>query len=140
MADLTDRNATETLDRIRDGGQRLIFLALAGMDEVRRALEEGRFDDANARAREVAGKTHALAAAESTIGVFAMTQLIRASSLVQGMLVEGYGRVGTVDVGQHECESGADPHVVVTVRFETGPERTFDGTTELLVTDDHASG
>jgi hypothetical protein len=39
-----------------------------------------------------------------------------------------------VDVSQHECQSGDDPHTTVKVKFESGLERLFDGETELLVT------
>jgi hypothetical protein len=131
---LTERNAATTLDGIRDGGQRLVFLALTALGEVRTALEEGRFDDADTRARELVSKTAALAAAEKSLGIFARTQLIRAAVLETGALVEGWGRASEVDVSQHECQSGDDPHTTVKVKFESGLERSFDGETELLVT------
>lgn len=131
MTDDVERNPSATLDQIRDGGTRLVITARTRIEELKRALDEGRFTEAMERLSEVHTALGRLSNAEQQLGVHAKTTIVRAKNLEEGMHL-GPGKVTKVEVDSHKC-AHSDDHVIVTVAWEDGEEVKYDGDDELLV-------
>lgn len=124
----------QVLDKIPVGAGVLVHVALDRVDDVRRALEEGRFSDAEHHTNELIGKLRPLAHAEATLGSFAdRTSVVRAKDLREGMHVYGWGDVK--DIALKHCESQAGEqhdHVLITIDGESEPREVSD-LQELMV-------
>lgn len=122
------------IDKLPRGAAVLLSIALQRVDDVKKALEEGRFTDADHHIMELRGKVGPLAQAEATLGSFAeRTSIIRARDLREGMHVFGWGDVS--GVSERHCEQQAGEshmHVVIQIEGEEEPREVAD-IQELMV-------
>lgn len=129
------------LDKLPNGAAVLLHIALDRVDEIKRALEEGRFTDAAHHLEELRGKVTPLAHAEATLGSFAeRTSVVRAKKIRVGMHVYGWGDVVAVDSKHCEHQAGeSHEHVLITIDGEDEPREVAD-IQELMVKTDDLTG
>lgn len=96
---MNEKTTLATLDRISEGGSRLVVYALDRLRATKEALESGDFVGAEARANELVAKLATLSQAQARIAIFADEYaLVRAATLREGMVVQGHGTVSEVTV------------------------------------------
>lgn len=132
MADHAHSSPAATLDLIREGGTTLVNVCYSRLNEVKRALEDGNFNDAHNRTNELAEKLRLLAFSQANLGAFAGTFLTRADDVEEGMKLSGWGMVIGKEREEAECSTPGRTHVHVTLKLEDGTEHVMDGETELL--------
>lgn len=125
-----DGNATDTLDRIRDGGGNLVLLAHQRVTEIKKALDAGRFEEAYACTSSLQEKLSHLAGAEARLALLAEASIVRAGEMSLGMIVPEAGQLTAIEpcsnCGHDDCEN-------VTLSFENGQSITVERDEEMLV-------
>lgn len=124
----------KVLDKFPVGAGVLVHVALDRIDDVRKALEEGRFSDAEHHTQELLGKLRPLTHAEAALGSFAdRTTVVRAKELRVGMHVYGWGDVKDIDRKHCEVQAGEQhEHILITIDGEDDPREVAD-IQELMV-------
>lgn len=117
MEDQGVGNATETLDKIREGGTILVSIALTRLEEAAEALRNGRFDMAFGRVGEAEEKIGNLARAQSHLGGYTgeETIIVRARQLQPGMRLPHAGVIESLEEFEEEC-IGRPPHQMFRVK------------------------
>lgn len=131
-----------TLQRIKDGGEVLLALALTRADEAISALKRGDFIAASNRIGELHSKVQTLATAQHHMGQFkANTVIVRARELHEGQFLCTVGIVATVErrTEPNPMTGESDTQVFITCREpvkDSEPmQKTwqFDGDQELVI-------
>lgn len=121
-------SASETLDKIRSGGQQAILLAIRRAEEAIEALKEGDFQGAYTRVAELQDRLQHLAHAEAHLGVFEDNWVVRAAEVTEGITLRGWGEV--TDVKRVDLMGG---NSVMIFTFSNGQQEQVNADTELAV-------
>lgn len=128
-----ERTPAHTLDQISDGARQLLLMARERMRDVDAALDQGRFSDAYGRAQELIHKLQPLAQAESYVGAFASTFIVRAGEVHEGMILHTFGKVTSIDRHEHDSPGSDGPCVHIKLACESADEPVeFPAETELI--------
>jgi hypothetical protein len=119
-----------TFDQIRDGAAQILVVARQRLADCELAITEGRFSDAHDRAQELLARLGPLASAETYLGGFDDSFIVRASDVEEGMLLKGWGRVTGKQI-EHKGTPGAEC-VHVLLRFEDGEDRELHAEQEIV--------
>jgi hypothetical protein len=123
------------LDKLPQGAAVLVHVAQDRIDDVSKALSEGRFGDAEHHCQELLHKLRPLSHAEATLGSFAdRTSVIRARDLREGMHVYGWGDVKVIELKHCETQGSTEQHdhILITIDGEDEPREVAD-IQELMV-------
>jgi hypothetical protein len=128
-----EKNAAATLDQIREGGTFLVSVAMERLEDVKLALQAGRFDDAHDRAAELMGRLAPLSQAQQYLGTFAQSYVARAVDVTEGMVLRSWGTVTNVE-RETVPVAGDDPHLHVKIHVEGEDEpKVVNGEQEIIV-------
>lgn len=126
-------SANRTLDQIRDGGQALVIICQARLNDCNQAITEGRFYQALGHTQEIAQKLQVLAQAENALGALAESFIIRAEQIEEGMVLRGMGTVATVR-REEVPVPGDDPCVHIHITFDgEHDDAEVNAATEVVV-------
>jgi hypothetical protein len=132
MQETAEKTAAHALDQIREGGTQLVSVVLERLEDVRQAVAEGRFEDADVRARELIGRLTALSEAQRQLGTFGQSYVVRARDLQEGVVLMQWGVVTNVE-REAVPVPGDDPHLHVHITCEGIEEpRTVHGDQEMI--------
>lgn len=132
------KNAAHTLDQIRSGGTQLLTVARERLKEVEVALDEGRFQDAAERAQELMQRLAPLANAETFIGAFGESYVVRAEDVTEGVTLRQWGKVSNIE-REDVPVPGSDPCVHITLHIEGDDEpKKVHGDQELVALRDES--
>lgn len=144
VGELEKDTAAGALAELPKGGLALLHIALERTADVRLALEEGRFVDAERHVAELGGKVSPLSSAQATLGTFAAaTRIRRARDIGVGDHLYGIGVVEQRD--ERECaEQGSrESHLHVILHIE-GRDKPYEVSEAqelaVMVADGDASG
>lgn len=132
---MSDTTAAQTLDVIREGGTRLVMLAVQRLEESQSALAAGHFDKALVRCQEAQGAISQLANAQSSLGVYGRDiYMVRASEVEEGMNICQLGVVTERSVESAPIADSFEQAEIVTLRIADAEEPIqFQGEKQLLV-------
>ena len=128
-----ERSPATTIDQISDGARQLLLVARQRLADIDTAIQEGQFAEAFGRAQELIGKLQPLAQAETYVGCFASSFIVRANDVQEGMVLHSFGRVTNVNRREHPNPGGDAPCIHVTLTCEEADEPIeYQADTELL--------
>lgn len=127
-----ERSPAHTLDQVADGARQLLLISRERLRDIETSLEEGRFSEAFARTQELMGKLQPLAQAETYIGGFASTFIVRAADVHEGMVLHTFGTVTSTERREHN-NPGGEPCVHIKLACEHADDLLdFQADAELI--------
>lgn len=132
---MEEMTAAETLDLIREGGTRVLMLAVQRLEECQSALSGGHFDRALTRCQEAQGCILQLAQAQNSLGMYGRNvYLVRAAELEEGMNLCQMGVVTEKSIESAPLANSFHQAQIVTVKLDGTEEAVqFEGDKQLLV-------
>jgi hypothetical protein len=123
---LEQGTAAGTLNDLPRGGLVLLHVALERVEDIRTALTEGRFTDADRHVQELHAKVSPLAQAQATLGDFAARMTVmRARDIGTGAMLFGIGKVEGRETRECEDREGGESHLHVIFHIE-GKEKPYE--------------